>query len=479
MPAFTHPFDYLVSSATRKPSGIAISTVDVEMTFAELLDTARRMARFFREAGIRTGDVVAVRGPALLELVASFAIFHEAAVGTNVPSGYLDDGSHVIDWIVSAEPLHGFPRERQIIVNPAAMQTIGSFVDTNPHLDYTSVHDVCRVAFSSGTTGRPKAIPFSIDTVYERCIEGRERWMLERPFMCHLGLGSILAFMSFFAAVVAGDTYISPGEGPEIIRQLQHHRVACLVASPHQLGVLNSNLSRDRTAALPTLSVILSTGSVLPEFLGRQIEKRTGARVVVAYASSEAGTMAIRSGVDSPDGFAGEVAPGVEIRILDDNGTTLKEGLVGHIAVRRSRQPQSYLDRDETGAFLDGFFLTGDTGYLRGNQLYLAGRVGEIINAAGVKVDPARVEAVAFGFPGVTDAAAFGFTDQSGLSTVALAFVSEQPVDFDQLTETMRSHLGESAPRRIARLDHIPRTESGKVLRDEVARLFTQRIHLP
>jgi long-chain acyl-CoA synthetase len=475
----TQPFDYLVASAERTPDAVAISTVETDMSFAELLDTARRMARFFREEGVRPGSVVAVRGPALLELVASFAIFHEAAVGTNVPTGYLDDGDKVIDWIVSAEPVKGFPRERQIIMDPAAVQRFGSYSDTLAQHEYAAVDDVCRIAFSSGTTGRPKAIPFSIDNLYERCIEGRQRWMFDRPFMCHLGLGSILAFMSFFSAVVLGDTYISPGEGPEIIRQLQRHHVVCLVASPHQLGVLNSNLSRDRAATLPSLRVILSTGSVLPEFLGKKVEARTGASIVVAYASSEAGTMAVRSGVDSPDGFAGDVAPGVDIRILDDRGTPLPEGIVGHVAVLRARQPRSYLDRDRAGAFLDGFFLTGDKGYLRGNQLFLAGRVGEIINAAGIKVDPARVEAVAFGFPGITDAAAFGYTDPSGLSTVALVFVSAQPLDFDQLTVSMRSQLGESAPSRIARVDHIPRTESGKVLRDDVARLFTQRIQLP
>ena len=74
MPAFTHPFDYLVASATRNPSGIAISSVDVEMTFTELHDTSLRFAALLRERGVSAGDVVGVRAPALVELSLAFAI---------------------------------------------------------------------------------------------------------------------------------------------------------------------------------------------------------------------------------------------------------------------------------------------------------------------------------------------------------------------------------------------------------------------
>lgn len=167
------------------------------------------------------------------------------------------------------------------------------------------------------------------------------------------------------------------------------------------------------------------------------------------------------------------------MRVLDDRGNVVPDGVVGHIAVKRARQPQHYLDDDRGQTFIDGYFMTGDTGHLRGDQLYLAGRVSEIINAAGIKVDPARVEAAAYDFPGVQDAAVCGYTDATGLETIALVFVSETPVVIDDLVALMRSRLGESAPRHVARVEKIPRTDSGKVMRDEVARLFTQRLALP
>jgi acyl-CoA synthetase (AMP-forming)/AMP-acid ligase II len=74
------------------------------MTFAELLDGSRRIAAVLREAGVRPGEVVAFRVPQLLDAVLTFACFHEAAIGTVLPSGFEESGSRVIDWVVSTAP---------------------------------------------------------------------------------------------------------------------------------------------------------------------------------------------------------------------------------------------------------------------------------------------------------------------------------------------------------------------------------------
>ena len=480
MTLFTHPFDYLVASATRSPSGIAISTVDVEMTFAELLDTSLRFAALLRERGVVPGEVVGVRAPALVELSLAFAIFHEAAVGTNVPLEYLAAGGSAIDWVVALAPLETFPADRQIILDAATMERVATLSLGNEVIPYPTDDAVCRLPFSSGTTGRPKPVPLTVDTLVDRCIDRRNQWMPAQPYFCHLGLSTGLTFMTFYAHVILGETYISPGEGAQVLEQVQRHNVACLIASPHQLSVLLTS-ARASTATFPSLTTIMSAGAVLPDFLGQQLMRRFDAELVVTYASTEAGSTAIRRGPDSTDGCAGTVIEGVEVAAFDEAGERLPDGTQGLIGVRRARQPQAYLNEPEatSHAFRNGFFFSGDLGRVIGDQLYLAGRQSEIINAAGIKVDPARVEAAAYAWDGVREAAAFGFFDSRGLEVIALVFVSHESVAVNDLMSHLRSRLGESTPTRVARVEAIPRNHMGKVNRDELARLFSSRVDIP
>jgi acyl-coenzyme A synthetase/AMP-(fatty) acid ligase len=209
--------------------------------------------------------------------------------------------------------------------------------------------------------------------------------------------------------------------------------------------------------------------------------RRFDADLVVTYASTEAGSTAIRRGPDSTNGCAGTVIDGVDVAAFDEAGVRLPDGEQGLIGVKRARQPHAYLSEPEATArsFRDGFFFSGDLGRVEGNLLFLAGRQSEIINAAGIKVDPTRVEAAACSWDGVREAAAFGFFDASGLEVIALIFVSDESIPVSDLMNHLRMHLGESTPTRIARVEAIPRNHMGKVNRDELARLFTSRVDLP
>jgi len=480
MTAFTHPFEFLVASASRSPSSVAISTADVDMSYAELLDTSLRFAALLRERGVRPGDVVGVRAPALVELALSFAIFHEAAVGTNVPRGYLEAGGSVIDWVVTLAPLDSLPVARQIVLDEPTMKRVATLTLGEDVLPYPSDQALCRLPFSSGTTGRPKPVPLTIDTLVDRCIDRRTQWMPAQPYFCHLGLSTGLTFMTFYAQVIRGETYISPGEGAQVLEQLRKHSVACLIASPHQLSVMLTT-ARASSAEFPQLRTIMSAGAALPDFLGQQLVRRFDVDLVVTYASTEAGSTSIRLGPDSTDGCAGTVIDGVEVAAFDGAGTRLPDGEQGLIGVKRARQPQAYLGEPEATArsFREGFFFSGDLGHVEGNQLFLAGRQSEIINAAGIKVDPTRVEAAAYSWDGVREAAAFGFYDSRGLEVIALVFVSDESIPVSDLMNHLRTHLGESTPTRVARVEAIPRNHMGKVNRDELARLFTSRVDLP
>jgi acyl-coenzyme A synthetase/AMP-(fatty) acid ligase len=473
--AISQPFNVLVDVAANNAEALAVSSPGGDMTYAELVDGSRRIAAVLRDAGVQPGQVVAFRVPQLLETVLTFACFHEAAIGTVLPSGFEESGSGVIEWVVSAVPVTGFASDRQIILDQATMERISRRDPANEAREYAEFTSVCHIVFSSGTTGNPKPIPISIETLNDRCVDRREQWMLARPYFCQLGFSTMMGFQTFMASVVIGDTFITSRQGADAIDAAERFAVTCSVASPHQWGMfLPAALTKGFSGG--NLSTIVAVGAILPDFLADQLVRRFGAEIAVMYAASECGSIALRHGTDSGDGFTGELVPGADVRIVGPDGSTLAEGESGEIGVRRSHQPTSYFGEDSPlpGVWRDGYFFPGDSGFLRGNSLYLAGRTGDLINAAGSKIDPARVDAMALEFPGVTDAAVFGFVDTRGLTTVALVFTADEALDVDAFSAFLVSRLGDSSPRRMARVAEIPRTRTGKVNRESVAQLFTE-----
>lgn len=121
-------------------------------------------------------------------------------------------------------------------------------------------------------------------------------------------------------------------------------------------------------------------------------------------------------------------APGLEVAIVDADGTALEDGRVGEVALRTPSRMLGYLgDEKATGRALDGDRLrTGDLGYLRGSELFWVGRVQERINLHGKKYDPSDFESVLLTIDGVREGcfAAFG-ADDAELGTQRLVVVSE------------------------------------------------------
>lgn len=473
-----HPFDYLQDWATKTPEATAISTVKNDTSFRSLHDSAVRFAHTFRELGIKPGDVVGIRTNAHVEQVVTQALFHEAAVSCILPAAYSADLDYPVDWIVTQKIVPDFPQEKQIILsqyflNRAARQS----AEPDP-LPYPAEDALMRIVFSSGTTGRPKAVPITLDRISKRAFDLREQWLIGNPMMCLLGPGSMLTFIMSFSQIAHGETYVLPGRANDVPNQLRHGKITALIGSPHQLSDI-AKLDDANSATVPDLTVIGSIGAVLPQSVGEAFTKKFNARLVSIYGSSEAGIISRHDGPPSPDGHAGTLVDGVEVRIIDDAGQICAEGEAGLIGVKRDLLPTGYLGAHEASAkaFQDGFFYAGDRGYLIGRELYLSGRDDELINASGTKVDPAKVESVALEFPQILDAGAFGAEVDGGLQVVGLAFVASGPIDPKELAQFMQSRLGGASPRYYVKVKQIPRTQdTGKVLRAELAEKVKNRV---
>jgi acyl-CoA synthetase (AMP-forming)/AMP-acid ligase II len=195
--------------------------------------------------------------------------------------------------------------------------------------------------------------------------------------------------------------------------------------------------------------------------------------IVNNYNATEAGLIASATPEDlraAPD-TAGKATPGTEIRILDKDFHEVPTGEVGQIYVRSSTLFDGYTS-GKTKDFHDGFMASGDMGYLDADgRLFVVGRDDEMIVSGGENVYPIEVEKTLAAHPEVTEASVMGVDDQQYGQRLAAFVVLAHGAS--ATPDTLKQHVRESlanykVPREILVLDELPRSSTGKILRNEL-----------
>jgi acyl-coenzyme A synthetase/AMP-(fatty) acid ligase len=172
----------------------------------------------------------------------------------------------------------------------------------------------------------------------------------------------------------------------------------------------------------------------------------------------------------APD-TAGTPAEGTEIRILDENMREAPVGETGQIYVRNSTQFDGYTSGN-TKSFHDGFMASGDVGYLdAAGRLFVVGRDDEMIVSGGENVYPIEVEKALTTHPAVDEAAVLGVDDEQYGQRLAAFVVVRKGFDADAaaLKQHVRDNLANyKVPRDITFLNELPRSSTGKVVRNEL-----------
>jgi long-chain acyl-CoA synthetase len=170
----------------------------------------------------------------------------------------------------------------------------------------------------------------------------------------------------------------------------------------------------------------------------------------------------------------GRPVPGVEVRIVDDEGRALPGGTVGELLIHSPAAMDGYLNAaDETRAVLaDGWFRTGDLAIVHPDgYVSIEGRKRERILRGGYSVFPAEVEAVLLAHPAVAEAAVVGVPHPE-LGEEVAAFVTlragAQAMPDALITHCRERLAGFKYPRRVTIVDRLPRTSTGKVMKSRL-----------
>ena len=473
--AATNPVAQLERNARDAPKAVFLRSPEQTITNATALKNVKQLAFELRRLGVKPGQTVALDLPEVLTLLFVEAVFHEAAISTTLPPGYDPNGVFAIDWFFTNRADAPVPAGSRLVVADKRFLTL---VQQNPYgirpLEYASADEVVWIVFSSGTTGRPNAVPIYVGTLNDFELSSHEPWVERGDVISFLPAKTPLGLFLFANCVAKGVPYLAIGDNipAASVKLVAANGVRTFVMSPAQVAAFVGELEATGTT-LPQVEVVFTVGSAMsPELNARMRAATEGCEIFSVYASTEAGVAAVRP-YESDDPFdLGRVRKPGEVEIVDDEDEPVPLGEVGRIRCRSPFRTRIYVgDPELTAEVWHGdWFYPGDLGSLRADGgLTFAGRASEIINAGGLKVNPVRLDQFATRYPGVKDAAAFGVETSAGILEVGMVLVTVDGFDVQPLLAAFEKEFGPAAPKMVARVVEIPRNAMGKPLRRVLA----------
>jgi acyl-CoA synthetase (AMP-forming)/AMP-acid ligase II/thioesterase domain-containing protein/acyl carrier protein len=344
---------------------------------------------------------------------------------------------------------------------------------------YAGPQDIAAIKMTTGTTAEPKMVPVSQKRFFTGMrllnafsgLNSRDRNLQFSPLDTGFGFETALG-----GTLLTGGSLVCLGEfiPADFLSILAACRPTYYWCSPaHHEAILEElNKAPGGLPARHTLRFACSGSAAIPAARVRELEDLLGIPVFDVYVMSEA-----YISLNNP-GRPGSVGiPICNLEIWDDLNAVLPAGREGEIVVRGELVFDGYLDApaENAQAFTDGWFRTGDTGYLDGEgYLYLTGRKKELINKGGRKIAPAEIDAVLRSHPQVRDAMTFRIPDPVLGEDIAVMVVArDTSVSEDGLHRYCLDNLAQfKVPRRIVLVTDIPKNALGKPQRDEGTRLF-------
>jgi acyl-coenzyme A synthetase/AMP-(fatty) acid ligase len=466
-----NPVESVLEHARTAPEDLAVAAADFTMTYGEMADSLVRFAARFRQLGIGKGSVVAVHGHPGIQSVVILALLHEGAISLTGSAAVLRAYSANIDLIVADGPVVNAGETRVLTITSDLLASLGS-VSTAIEPAVLSGDDVCRIVFSSGTTGTPKGVEFTVAALAARTDSARTNWMPVDPFMCLLGLDTVSGIQTFYWCLFHGTTYLASSSAEANRALIERYGVRSIKTSPARLADLVAAVEATHPIHLEVVQV---AGSLLTPSVGERAERVLGPRPVYLYGSTEIGTVA--SGIFDPDRphVVGRLAKDVDFQLVDAAGAPITEPGVEGAVRYRSRVMTSHYWLAELGgdsAFRDGWFYPGDLGSMSvEGELQLSGRSTDVVNANGSKFNLAELDMWLGELRIFTDAASFSFVDGDGVA-VGIAFVAKAHVGPEVVMEQLRSRFPNIGVKALLKIDEIPRNQLGKVDRPALVALL-------
>jgi len=494
--------------AEADPDGIALIAGETQMSWAALLADARALAASLRSLGLVPGDVVSFQTPnwaeaAVINLAAALSglvinpivpIYRDAEVGMMLADSrakalFTAGSFRNYDYAAMAERLRPLlPALRHIVtVRSESAMTLESLIAQGrghsferPSVDPGSVK---MLLFTSGTTGRPKGVLHSHNTLYRVLQQSARHWgispgdaMLMPSPVTHVsgyGNGLELPFVAGTRTVL-----MESWNAAEAIALIERHQVTGTVAATPFLV----ELAKAASAAgkrLPSFRFFACGGAAVPPDVipaaNRAFERCRAFRV---FGSSEVPlvTLGYPAAADEMLAATTDGAPiDYTVRVVDDAGHDVAPGADGEILARGPAMFLGYCDRLQTEEAItpDGYFRTGDIGCITPEgALLITGRKKDLIIRGGENISAKEIEDVLHAHPAVEEASVVAMP-HARLGEGVCAYVilrSDAVADADALAAHVAASglARQKIPERFEIVSELPRTASGKIRKDQL-----------
>jgi 2-aminobenzoate-CoA ligase len=475
---------------------IALRTPDGECTYTQLFTQANRIANVLvREMGLKPGNRVLLRGPNNPMMAACWFAVMKAG-GICVATMPLLRAKELTEVIAKAEITHALCDKRlaeELVLAQAGCPSLREvrywYDESSASLDElslkqplwftnvaTSAEDVALIAFTSGTTGRPKGtMHFHRDVVamcdcFPRSIlkAGKDDVFVGTPPLAFtFGLGGLLCFPM---RVGASSVLVEKHTPDTLLETIARFKATVCFAAPVMYRAMASIAAN---FDLSSLRKCVSAGEALPDATRQAFKEATGIEIIDGIGSTEMIHIFISH---TPErvrrGATGYAIPGYEATVLDEEGKVCPPGKVGRLAVRGPTGCRYLADERQRDYVQNGWNLTGDAYLMDGDgYFFYQARTDDMIISAGYNIAGPEVEDALLKHPAVAECGVIGAAD-ADRGTIVKAFVRLKPGNLksEDTKRSLQEHVKRviapyKYPRAIEFVDTLPRTETGKLQR--------------
>jgi acyl-CoA synthetase (AMP-forming)/AMP-acid ligase II len=498
----TSPAAAVAVTAIERPDALCLVDEIGELTLRDLDERSNGLARALREDGVEAGDGIAIMcrnhrwfvdatlaaaklGASVLYMNTGFAAPQfKDVVEREQPSVliYDEEFAEVLEPARKAggRELRCFLGWREEGPENPPDRPIQELIDSGDRSELPAPDAEPRfVILTSGTTGAPKgaqrSAPGSLAPVTAMLsrlgLRARETTMIAAPLFHSWGFAHLQMALALGSTAVVRRRF----DPEETLKAVESSRATTLAVVPVMLQrILDLPEETLRRYDLSSLRVTAVSGSALPGDLATKWMDLFGDNVYNLYGSTEVAyaTIAAPEDLREAPGTAGRPPRGSVVKIYDEDGNELSSGETGRIFVGNEFQFEGYTG-GETKEEIDGLMASGDVGHFDDDgRLFIDGRDDEMIVSGGENVFPREVEDLLSDHEAIAEAAVIGVDDEKfGQRLKAFVVKAEgQDVSEDDVKKHVKSNLANyKVPREVEFLDSLPRNQTGKVLKKELA----------
>jgi long-chain acyl-CoA synthetase len=469
-------------TAQRQLHKTAIICRDQSLTYQQLDDTARALARRLLSDGLRLGDRVGVHWANSVECVQLLlACFHAGLIALPInlrlktpEVAYIMEHSGATVWFSQ-------PELAPIAVAAAAGLAQGPPIHTElppglpgPDLPDIDPSMVAAVMYTSGTTARPKGVTHTHASL-----------LAAVPLMHHTGLhgdhtvlimvsvmhASGLICLSIPTLTQGGTCVLLPRfDAAEALDTIERRRCSYIGGLPAMMQFVVEEQSQ-RLRDVRSVEVAIAGGDTVPLKLQERFQLLFGVPLREIYGMTESVPVTCNVPGAMRPGSVGRTSPGVQLRVLDLIGRDLPDGQTGELAFLSSANFSGYWNdpRNTADALVDGWVYSGDLGHRDSDGFYwFDGRKKEIIVRCGSNISPQEVEEALYQHPAILEAGVIGTPHEIyGELVVACVTLREgHTVGEEEICTFARTRLADyKVPERIIFIEEMPKGITGKVQR--------------